>query len=373
MAGIYVHVPFCRRACHYCDFHFTTNLKNSDLLVDAILKEIELRKNYLQSEKIETIYFGGGTPSLLATTDIERILKRIHDAQSVADEIELTLEANPEDLSLEKLFELKQIGINRLSLGTQSFIDSELKWMNRMHTAEQAVESIKNAQDIGFNNISIDLIFGLPEQTEQDWELNLKTAIGLDIQHISSYSLTVEPKTVLHNRIKKGQQKTPDEHSSARFFEMNMEFLPANEFEHYEISNFAKEGFISKHNSSYWLGKKYLGLGPSAHSFNGAEREWNVRSNGAFMQKIGSGEPFSESEKLSVKDRINEQIMIGLRTKWGVQRSVVDEIEPKAWQSILNNAKQIVDSEIRIQSDVILLTDAGKQRADLLTAALFLE
>ena len=373
MAGIYVHVPFCRRACHYCDFHFTTNLKNSGRLVDAILMEIELRKNYLQGEKIETIYFGGGTPSLLATTEIERILNLIYDTQSVADEIELTLEANPEDLSKEKLSELKKVGINRLSLGTQSFIDSELTWMNRMHTAEQAVESIKNAQDIGFNNISIDLIFGLPEQTEQDWELNLKTAIGLDIQHISSYSLTVEPKTVLYNRIKKGQQEKPDEHSSARFFEMNMEFLPANEFEHYEISNFAREGFISKHNSSYWLGKKYLGLGPSAHSFNGAEREWNVRSNGAYMQKIGSGEPFFESEKLSVKDQINEYIMTSIRTRNGVKRDLLETIKPGSWKQFTFRLDKIDQHLIQLDSEKLLLTNNGKLLTDAITSNLFFD
>lgn len=373
MAGIYVHVPFCRRACHYCDFHFTTNLKNSDLLVDAILKEIELRKSYVQGEKIETIYFGGGTPSLLATTEIERILNRIYGTQSVADEIELTLEANPEDLSKEKLFELKQIGVNRLSLGTQSFIDSELEWMNRMHTAEQAIASIRNAQDIGFDNISIDLIFGLPEQTEQDWELNLKTAIGLDIQHVSSYSLTVEPKTVLHNRIEKGQREKPNELSSARFFEMNMEFLPANDFEHYEISNFAKEGFISKHNSSYWLGKKYLGLGPSAHSFNRVAREWNVRSNGAYMQKIASGKPFSESEKLSIKDRINEYIMTSIRTRNGVKKDLLETIKPGSWNQFTLQLDKVDQHLVQLDNEKLLLTNNGKLLSDLITSNLFFD
>lgn len=373
MAGIYVHIPFCRRACHYCDFHFTTNLNNSTQLVDAILEEIELRKDYFRGEQVKTIYFGGGTPSLLPTTDIERILNTILETQSVENEIELTLEANPEDLSNSKLRELRSIGVNRLSLGTQSFIDSELKWMNRMHSAQQAISSIKVAQDIGFENISIDLIFGLPDQSETDWETNLNQAMDLDIQHISSYSLTIEPKTVLNNRIRKGEQQPPNENMAARFFEMNMDFLPSQGFEHYEISNFAKTEFISKHNSSYWLGEKYLGIGPSAHSFNGSERQWNIRSNGAYIQKIGSGEPFCESEKLSTKDRINEHIMIGLRTKWGIQKAILDQIEPTSWHQILKDVSMIDERDISVCQDRILLTNSGKLRSDHITAGLFID
>lgn len=373
MAGIYVHIPFCRRACHYCDFHFTTNLKNSTHLVDAILQELEFRKGYLKGEKVKTIYFGGGTPSLLPTSEIERILNSILRTQSVDAEIELTLEANPEDLSAEKIRELKSIGVNRLSLGTQSFIDAELKWMNRMHSANQATSAISNAQDQGFDNISIDLIFGLPYQTEKDWEMNLNTAISLGVQHISSYSLTIEPKTVLNNRINKGEQKPPNDGLAARCFEMNMDFLPAHGFEHYEISNFARDGFLSKHNSSYWLGANYLGLGPSAHSYNGTERQWNVRSNGAYIQKLDSKESFYESERLSTKDRINEHIMIGLRTKWGIQKALIEEIEQGSWQQLLGEISKLDNKDLIVNSNRILLTDSGKLRSDHITATLFVD
>ena len=373
MAGIYVHIPFCRRACHYCDFHFTTNLRNTAQLVDAILKEIVLRKDYLQGEKVETIYFGGGTPSLLRTTEIERILNTLQKHQSVDSNLELTLEANPEDLNLEKLKELKSVGINRLSLGTQSFIDTELKWMNRMHTAKQAIQSISTAQSVGFDNISIDLIFGLRDQTEQDWKRNLNQAVALNVQHISSYSLTIEPKTALSHSIQKGEQKLPDENSAASFFEMNMDFLPANGFEHYEVSNFAKSGFISKHNSSYWQQKKYLGLGPSAHSFNGSERSWNVRSNGGYIQKINSSSPFSELEKLSEIDKVNEHIMIGLRTKWGIQKEVLDQIGKQYWVELMKRTSLVNEEELVVQTDTISLSRTGMLQADRICALLFAE
>jgi oxygen-independent coproporphyrinogen-3 oxidase len=292
MAGIYIHIPFCRRACHYCDFHFTTNLKNSENIVDSILKEIKLRKYYLEGERIATIYFGGGTPTLLPTFDLARIINQISKLHTVVNDAEITVEANPEDLSPEKLNELREIGVNRLSLGTQSFIDAELKWMNRMHSSSQAVASIKNAQDIGFKNISIDLIFGLPHQQEADWEFNLDKSVKLDVQHVSSYGLTIEKKTVLEKRISQGVQAPPDESMTNRFLRMNMEFFPANGFEHYETSNYALEGFISRHNSSYWKGENYIGLGPSAHSFDGISRQWNIKSNAGYISALESDKPF---------------------------------------------------------------------------------
>lgn len=373
MAGIYIHIPFCRRACHYCDFHFTTNLNNSSELVDAILKEIDLRKGYLENEPIKTIYFGGGTPSLLPTTEIAQILDAIHESQNVNSEIELTLEANPEDLSKEKLKELRTVGVNRLSLGTQSFIDAELKWMNRMHTADQAKCVIKSAQDLGFNNISIDLIFALPDQTTDEWQSNLDEALKLDIQHISSYGLTVEPKTVLSNRIKKGAQKPPEDTTAAACFEMNMEQLPTAGFEHYEISNFAKDGFISQHNSSYWLGEKYLGLGPSAHSFNGIQRLWNIRSNAAYISRINTERDFNETETLTTTDRLNEEVMIGLRTKWGIQKLNLNSIVPSAWSQLLNSATKLPSDQLEITEDRICLTQTGKMKADLLASELFFD
>ncbi|MBP9150842.1 MAG: radical SAM family heme chaperone HemW [Flavobacteriales bacterium] len=373
MAGVYIHIPFCRRACHYCDFHFTTNLKNTEPLVESILKEIELQKDYLNGESISTIYFGGGTPSLVPSYDIERILTKIRRFHSVEKESEITLEANPEDLSIEKLTELKSIGINRLSLGTQSFIDSELKWMNRMHTAKQATEAIQNAQKLGFDNISIDLIFGLPDQTKEDWQFNLDAALNFNVQHISSYGLTIENKTVLGNRVKKGLEKQPDDALATEFFKMNMYVLPENGFEHYEISNFAKEGFISRHNSSYWRGIPYLGLGPSAHSFNGISRQWNVRSNAAYVSNISVGKSFFELEKLTETDRLNEQIMIGLRTKWGVQKSKMEDIKPGSWNQ-LNSTLIPEENQLFIIDDTsIRLSASGKLVADRLASDLFFE
>ena len=371
MAGVYIHIPFCRRACHYCDFHFTTNLKNTAAITNSILTEIELRSNYLNEEKVETVYFGGGTPSILPTHEIARILNGLRKTHSVDSTSEITLEANPEDLSPEKLKELRSIGINRLSLGTQSFIDSELRWMNRMHTSEQAKKAIKNAQEIGFDNISIDLIFGLPDQTIADWEFNLQAANSLNVQHVSSYGLTIEKKTVLNHRINSGEQKAPDEMLASRFLQMNMEFFPANGFEHYEVSNFAKPGFISKHNSSYWHGTTYLGLGPSAHSFNGYSRQWNVRSNAAYMNKMEAKESFFELETLSISDRINEHILTGLRTKWGVQKVALEQIENGTWNEVLKSANELDSKNLNITEDRITLTPSGIMLADKLTAELF--
>lgn len=373
MAGIYIHIPFCRRACHYCDFHFTTNLKNTSELVDAIVREIEIRKDYLHGESISTIYFGGGTPSLLPTSELERILDRISNFHPLESDLELTVEANPEDLSVDKLKELKNVGVNRLSLGTQSFIDAELKWMNRMHTAKQAKTAISEAQNLGFNNISIDLIFGLPDQTISDWEFNLPEALKLNVQHISSYALTIEEKTVLNSRIQKGVQDAPDDGRAMEFFRMNMEVFPQNGFEHYEISNFAKEGFISRHNSSYWKGTSYLGLGPSAHSFVGTTRQWNVRTNAGYIRATKSGEAFFGQEHLSEIDRLNEAIMIGLRTKWGIRKDQMERIKTGSWQQLRSNLNDLESDNFIIEPNSIRLTKKGMQLADGLAAELFFE
>ena len=371
MAGIYIHVPFCRRACHYCDFHFTTNLKNRLPLVEALIDEIKLRKRYLNSESISTIYFGGGTPSLLPIEDIEQILETIYKLHSVDADVEFTLEANPEDLSRAKLLELKKAGINRLSLGTQSFIDSELKWMNRMHSAEEAETAIKTAQQVGFNNISIDLIFGLPDQTVTEWEYNLEKSIDLNIQHISSYGLTIEDKTVLESRIRKGEQKPPDEELAGQFLSMNLAFFPGNGFEHYETSNYAKAGFISRHNSNYWKGKSYLGIGPSAHSFNGDSRSWNIRSNAQYISAIKKGDSFSTTETLTETDRLNEQILVGLRTKWGIEKAEMLAISNSSWDDIIQRAELIDSKYLLIESNRITLTKRGVLLTDQLTSDLF--
>jgi oxygen-independent coproporphyrinogen-3 oxidase len=371
VAGIYIHIPFCRRACHYCDFHFTTNLNRTEELVAAIVSEIRLRNEYLQNQSINTIYFGGGTPSLLPTALLATILEEVYKYHSVSSISELTLEANPEDLSREKLNELRSIGINRLSLGTQSFIDAELKWMNRMHTADQAKKAISEAQQAGFDNISIDLIFGLPDQTDEHWNFNLQTALRLGVQHISSYSLTVEPKTVLYSKIQKGVLQAPEENNSARFFLQTIDALTSAGFDHYEISNYAMPGFVSKHNSSYWKGVSYLGIGPSAHSYNGTSRQWNPRSNAAYMRNIGNGKTHHESEVLSVSDHINEHIMTGLRTKWGVQKKVIDRLDTQAWSTLEGTVNHLYDSGLHISEDAIYLDRNGMLMADKLTSLLF--
>jgi oxygen-independent coproporphyrinogen III oxidase len=368
---IYIHVPFCRRACHYCDFHFSTNAKQMDALVQSLINEITLRNDYLIDRELRTIYFGGGTPSMLPVENITGILERIHSHFSVSPDAEVTLEANPEDLTRDKLLHLRQIGVNRLSLGTQSFLTHELQWMNRMHTPEQAIGAIKTAQDVGFDNISIDLIFGLPGQTLTEWERNLNTAIGLNIQHISSYGLTVEQRTKLHHDIEQGRQKEPDEDMAEQCLRINMEMLPAHGFEHYEISNYAKEGFISRHNSAYWQGKHYLGIGPSAHSYNGVSRQWNVRSNAGYMQAIASGGSFFELEELTVNNRVNEHIMIGLRSKWGVQHELLDPLDASAWDRINKAVPMLGEQYFEVTKERIMLSAEGRLIADRLAAELF--
>lgn len=368
---IYIHVPFCRRACHYCDFHFSTNAKQMEALADSLVDEITLRNDYLIDRKVRTIYFGGGTPSMLPVENITGILERIHSHFSVSPDAEVTLEANPEDLTREKLLQLRQIGVNRLSLGTQSFLTHELQWMNRMHTPEQAIGAIKTAQDVGFDNISIDLIFGLPGQTLTEWERNLNTAIGLNIQHISSYGLTVEQRTKLHHDIEQGRQKEPDEDMAEQCLRMNMEMLPAHGFEHYEISNYAKEGFISRHNSAYWQGKHYLGIGPSAHSYNGVSRQWNVRSNAGYMLAIASGGSFFEVEELTVNNRVNEHIMIGLRSKWGVQRELLAPLDASVWDRINKAVPMLGEQYFEVTKERIMLSAEGRLIADRLAAELF--
>lgn len=371
MAGIYIHIPFCRRACHYCDFHFSTNLARSSELVDAIVSEVGKRKDHVAAEPIRTIYFGGGTPSLLPTGSLNSILSEIDQHHTIEKDAEMTLEANPEDLSRQKLEELRSIGINRLSLGTQSFIDAELKWMNRMHTAKQAEECIGIAQQIGFDNISIDLIFGLPEQTETDWQYNLDKAISLGVQHISSYALTVEDGTILSRRIQKGAEKMPNENKAAHFFEMNMDLLPKHGFEQYEISNFAQEGFISEHNSSYWKTSNYIGLGPSAHSFNGTSRQWNVRSNAGYISKLNKDETYFEKEELSVKDRLNEHLLTGIRTKWGVEKRAMEDIEKGSWNLMISRITKADEPCFQQTDSRLTLTRKGKLMADRLSSDLF--
>ncbi len=317
MAGLYIHIPFCKQACNYCNFHFSTSLRHKGSLIDVILSEIDQRAVEWQHFQFDTIYFGGGTPSLLPVGDIDKLLNKLYQKFSISGRSEITLEANPDDLNLDKLAGLKSLGINRLSIGIQSFFDVDLQKLNRSHNALQAERSILSAQDAGFNNITIDLIYGIPGLSEEKWLQNIQKVIDFNISHVSAYALTVEPKTALAWQIKNRKFPKVSEEQSARQFYMLREKLMAQGFEHYEISNFAKKSFESKHNSHYWQNIPYLGLGPAAHSYKDKQRRWNVANNALYIKNITSGKYF-ESESLTEKDIFNEIVMTGLRTSRGV-------------------------------------------------------
>lgn len=374
MSGIYIHIPFCKQACHYCDFHFSTSLNNKENLVSSIIKEIDLRQNYLQDKQIETIYFGGGTPSLLSEKETHLILEKIYKLYEVHPQAEITVECNPDDLSNTKLQELKTLNVNRLSIGLQSFNDDELKWMNRAHTASESEASVKRAQDKGFENITIDLIYGSKFSNLSNWKTTLNKAIDLEVKHISSYNLTVEDKTKLgHDVAKKKEQLIDDDKSAELFLEM-IDRLQKNHFIHYEISNFGKEHFFSKHNSNYWKGSHYLGLGPSAHSFNGVSRQWNVSNNTIYINKITSGDlTVFEKEILTNENRFNEYILTSLRTIWGVNLDVLksqfNEEFVKLFQSKVNS--YIKDETISLKDNSYTLTTKGKLLADKIASDLF--
>ena len=329
MSGIYLHIPFCKQACFYCDFHFSTSLKKKEELISCLIKELEIRKAALEHETIETIYFGGGTPSLLTVSELERLIKTIYVNYKVAENPEITLEANPDDLmsigaqSGAIFKEYKEIGINRLSIGVQSFFEEDLKMMNRAHNAKEAIESIKLATNY-FDNITVDLIYGIPNMTSEKWTQNLQTVFDLGIPHISSYALTVEPNTALDSFIKKGKYPPLDEALAKEHFDILVDETRKNGFVQYEISNFGKPDYFSKHNTSYWQGKKYLGIGPSAHSFNKTHRSWNVANNSKYIHSILENKLPSETEKLSKNDQFNESIMTGLRTIWGVSLAEIE-------------------------------------------------
>ena len=317
MAGIYLHIPFCKQACYYCNFHFSTSLKHKEPVVQAILRELEIRYNYLNQQQIESIYFGGGTPSLLSNSELALILDKIEELFSVNANVEITLEANPDDLSEERLRSLVNSRINRLSIGIQSFFDEDLKYMNRAHSAREAEHCLALATRL-FDNITIDLIYGVPNMSNERWRLNVLKALSYNVSHISSYALTVEEKTALDLLIKKGKLEAVNEELAASHFSVLLEETAKAGLVHYEISNFGKEGYFSKHNTSYWQGKSYLGVGPSAHSFNGKERSWNIANNTKYIKALRQNELPLEIEKLTVEDRFNEAVMIGLRTLWGV-------------------------------------------------------
>ena len=371
MSGIYIHIPFCKQACHYCDFHFSTSVKKKAELVDMLCKELVLRKDELPGP-IQTIYFGGGTPSLLTSEELALIFKTIFETYKVSKTAEITLEANPDDLSEEVLKTLDTSPINRLSIGVQSFFEADLKLMNRAHNAEEALRSLQLAKQY-FENISIDLIYGIPGQSNQQWRQNLDTALELEIPHISSYALTVEPKTALEKFIEKGKVKPVDDETYREQFDMLVNTLTSNGFEHYEFSNYGKPGFHSQNNMAYWLGKPYLGIGPSAHSFDGTSRKWNISNNNLYINAIHEGKIPQQSEELSLSDSYNEYVMTRLRTKFGVSALDVLEKFGENYRShfLKESDKFIVDGTLENRDDTYHITSKGKFLSDGIAADLF--
>ncbi|HYF33475.1 MAG TPA: radical SAM family heme chaperone HemW [Chitinophagaceae bacterium] len=373
MAGIYIHIPFCRQACHYCNFHFSTSLGSKNDFIAALLKEIVLQKDYLAQEPVDTVYFGGGTPSLLSVAEIDVLLHALAASFNISREAEITLEANPDDLNTGKLQELREAGINRLSIGIQSFFEDDLRWMNRAHNARQSIACIYDALSAGFTNLTIDLIYGTPGLTDDKWKENVQKAIDFNIPHLSCYALTVEPKTALDHFITTKQYLPVDADQQARQFLLLMDWTAAAGYEHYEISNFAKPGMRSKHNTAYWLGKKYLGLGPSAHSFNGISRQWNIANNALYVQSLQQQQLPFEKEELTVTHQLNEYIMTSLRTIEGLSIGYVTEKfgETVAQTIFRSSGKFIQAGNMQWDGERLRLTRQGKLLADGIAAELF--
>ncbi len=373
MSGIYIHIPFCKQACFYCDFHFSTSLKKKNELVKNLAKELLLRKDELKDVQLETIYFGGGTPSLLSIEELQFLIDTISENYNVIDTPEITLEANPDDLSETIITGLSKSSINRLSIGIQSFFEDDLKQMNRAHNAKEAKQCLELARQY-FDNITIDLIYGIPNMSLQKWNENLQIAFNLGVNHISSYALTVEPKTALDNFIKKGEYPPIDEDLALQHFNHLVEATEAKGFIHYEISNFGKPNYFSKHNTSYWQGKKYLGIGPSAHSFNGFQRSWNISNNTKYIQSLKNNELPNTLETLSTNDRFNEYIMTGLRTIWGVSLDYIETHFGTSYKSyVLKSIHAFINQELLEISGlgVIKTTKKGKFLADGIASQLF--
>lgn len=374
MAGIYLHIPFCKQACHYCDFHFSTNTDLRQDLVRALADELGMQAHYLDGATVETIYFGGGTPSLLPAADLEFLLAEIVRLFPVHAGAEVTLEANPDDLSPDYLGQLRRVGVNRLSIGIQSFDDAVLKFLNRAHTAASAVESVVDARRAGFENISIDLIFAIPHLTTADWKRNIARAVALDPQHISAYGLTIEPRTVFGNWARTGRLAPVEESLAALQLEVLMDELQAAGFHQYEISNFARPGYTSRHNSSYWKGAPYLGVGPGAHSYNLVSRQSNVRNNHAYVRAIRDRKLPAEREVLTVADNINEYILTKLRTAEGLDLSVL----ATRYSYDVRNLhaayleELVTRNLIQLDNNSLRLTRGGKLVADQIASDLFL-
>ena len=373
MAGLYLHIPFCKQKCSYCDFHFSTSLNHKTDLINALIKEIEQRKNQLTSE-INTIYFGGGTPSLLSIDEFKLIVEAIQKNYGLSNKIEFTIETNPDDLAPQKLIELKEIGVNRLSIGIQSFFDDDLQFFNRAHNSKQAQDSILLSQDLGIENITIDLIYNSPTLTIDKWEQNLEKVKQLNIPHLSAYTLTIEENTALNHQVKTKLVKMPSDEEAIQQFKMLIDRTKNMGMVQYEVSNFGKEGYYSKHNSNYWKGEKYLGFGPSAHSFIGDKRSWNIANNMKYIQAINNGEPFFEEEFIYEKTAYNEYVLTRLRTVWGID---MNDLKTNFSEEIYNHftielEKYSKTSYLQTANNKITLTKEGIFIADKIASDFFI-
>lgn len=371
---LYLHIPFCKQACHYCDFHFSTSLGQKLALVDALCTEIALQKDYLPGRTLETIYFGGGTPSLLTESELRQIIAVIQTHFTVLSTAEITLEANPDDLSREKLTMLRTY-VNRLSIGIQTFDEATLRWMNRAHTATEAETCVRLAREAGFENMSVDLIYGIPDRETARWQLDLQKVLALDVPHLSAYALTIEPDTAFGRWEKKGKMLPADENLAAEQFEELTKALREASYDHYEISNFAKPDQYARHNSAYWQRRPYLGIGPSAHSYNGHSRQYNLANNSRYMAAIGQGELPATVETLTMADQVNEYLLTGLRTKWGCSLSELNELSMSDFSE--KQARDLTDMYatgwLLRDGDRLVLTEVGKLFADRVAATLFVE
>ena len=372
VAGIYLHIPFCKQQCTYCDFHFSTSFEEYRAeMVKSIAHELKDRMSYLEKKPVKTIYFGGGTPSILKKYEISELLESIYANYEVSPMAEISLEANPDDISTASLREWKQLGINRLSIGLQSFKEDDLQWMNRAHTVNEAQNCVRLAQSEGFDNLTVDLIYGLPNLSMEEWRNHIQTVIDFGVPHVSAYCLTVEEKTVLHNMVEKGKIETVSDDTQGEQFLELLNVLEHNGYQQYEISNFAKPGFESQHNGNYWKGEWYLGVGPSAHSFNGTSRSWNIANNRRYLKAIEGKMDYSEKEELSTENQFNERVLIGLRTAVGVDLNELEAISvpPRLFFSKIEGF--VSAGWMTHEDSVITLTREGRLRADYIASELF--
>lgn len=373
MAGLYLHIPFCKQACHYCDFHFSTQLKQREAVVAALVQELVLQKDYLGGKVLSSVYFGGGTPSLLTEQELDVLFNAIFKHFSVQKDAEITLEANPDDLDLYTLNVLHESPVNRLSIGIQSFREEDLRLMNRAHEVQQARDCLRLAKEVGFEKLTADLIYAMPNMSDADWVQNLDALLQYELPHFSAYALTVEAKTALHKFVKDGKVKPASDADQKRQFDLLIDMAVSRGYEHYEISNFAKPGQRALHNSSYWKSEPYLGIGPSAHSFNGHSRQWNVSNNTKYVQALEKGELPTTIERLSMYDQFNEQLLTGLRTSEGVN---LDRMELRFGADMIAQLRaallDLKDDWYQLRNNQLVLTRSGKHFADLIASDLFI-